>query len=69
MASGDFVTEGQVDALVTAVGNAVEAGVRTVIHGSTAGTARPSFGGTVIWVGSVAPSNANTAIDFWIDTA
>jgi hypothetical protein len=68
MANSDFATEGQLNALVTAVATAVEASVRMVFHGSTAGTSRPSFGGTVIWVGTVAPSNAVSATDFWIDT-
>ncbi len=39
-----------------------------VIHGSTAGTARPSGASAVEWVGSVAPTNADTANDTWIDT-
>lgn len=69
MANSDFATEGQLNSLVTAVAAAVEAGVRMVFHGGTAGTARPSFGGTVIWVGTVAPTNAVTSTDFWIDTA
>jgi S-adenosylmethionine:diacylglycerol 3-amino-3-carboxypropyl transferase len=68
MADSDFVTEGQMNSLVTAIGNAVEAAPRYVFHGATAGTARPSFGGTVVWVGTVAPTNAITARDFWIDT-
>ena len=68
MANSDFATEGQLNALVTAVAAAAAAGVRMVFHGATAGTSRPSFGGTVIWVGTVAPTNAVTATDFWIDT-
>ncbi len=39
-----------------------------VFHGSTAGTARPTGAGVVVWVGTVAPTNANTSVDFWIDT-
>lgn len=68
MASGDFITEGQMGSFLTAVADQVEKSAMTVFHGSTAGTARPSFGGTVIWVGTVAPTNAITARDFWIDT-
>lgn len=41
---------------------------RRVIHGATASTARPNAT-HVEWVGSVAPTNANTSLDTWIDTA
>ena len=41
---------------------------RRVIHGATAGTARPNAT-HVEWVGSVTPTNANTTLDTWIDTA
>lgn len=68
MAAGDFVTESQVSALVTALAAHLDGGSIYIYHGSTAGTARPSFAGTVVWVGTVAPSNAITARDFWIDT-
>lgn len=37
----------------------------TVVHGSTAGTSRPSAG-RVIWIGTVAPNNATTN-DIWLD--
>lgn len=39
-----------------------------VIHGATAGTARPTGITHVEWVGSVAPTNGTTA-DTWVDTA
>ena len=68
MADSDFVTEAQLNALVTALSTQAEKSPVYVYHGSTAGTARPSFGGPVVWVGTVAPSNANTSLDFWIDT-
>lgn len=68
MADSDFVTEAQLNALVTALGAQAEKSPVYVFHGSTAGTARPSFGGTVVWVGTVAPTNAVTSTDFWIDT-
>ena len=68
MADSDFATEGQLNALVTALANAAKAHGTYVFHGSTAGTARPSVSGTVIWVGTVAPTNAITTKDFWIDT-
>lgn len=68
MANSDFATEGQINSLVTAVATAVEAGAMYVFHGATGSTARPSFGGTVIWVGTATPANAITARDFWIDT-
>lgn len=68
MANSDFATEGQINALVTAIAAAVEASCRMVFHGATGSTARPSFGGTVIWVGTATPANANTSLDFWIDT-
>lgn len=41
---------------------------RRVIHGATASTARPNAT-HVEWVGSVAPTNANTTNDTWVDTA
>ena len=41
---------------------------RRVVHGSTPTTARPNAT-HVEWVGSVAPLNANTTNDTWIDTA
>lgn len=41
---------------------------RRVVHGSTASTARP-LATHVEWVGSVAPTNANTTNDTWVDTA
>lgn len=68
MADTDFVTEAQVNALVTALAATAEAGAKYVFHGATAGTSRPSFAGVVIWVGTVAPTNAVTSTDFWIDT-
>lgn len=68
MADSDFVTEAQMNSLVTALSTQAEKSPVYVFHGSTAGTSRPSFGGTVIWVGTVAPSNAVTSTDFWIDT-
>lgn len=68
MANSDFVTEGQLNSLVTALGTQAEKSPVYVFHGAVAGTARPSFGGTVVWVGTVAPTNAITARDFWIDT-
>lgn len=51
-----------------ATGAQVNSFVR-VIHGATASTARPSGVTHVEWVGSVAPTNANTTNDTWIDTA
>lgn len=39
---------------------------RRVIHGATASTARPNAT-HVEWVGSVAPTNANTTNDTWVD--
>jgi hypothetical protein len=45
-------------------------GVRdaTVVHGGTAGTARPSGVNAVTWIGSVSPNNASNN-DRWIQTA
>lgn len=40
-----------------------------VVHGTTASTTRPAGATYVEWVGSVTPTNANTATDTWIDTA
>jgi hypothetical protein len=39
-----------------------------VIHGATAGTARPSGFASITWIGSVEPTNA-TNNDVWINTA
>lgn len=39
----------------------------TVNHGATAGTARPIGAVTVMWVGSVTPTNALDG-DLWVDT-
>lgn len=69
MADSDFVTEAQMNALVTALGTQAEKSPIYVFHGATAGTSRPSFGGTVVWVGTVSPTNADTSKDFWIDTS
>lgn len=65
MADTDFVTVGQINALVTAMASAHN---KYVFHGATASTARPANVAVVIWVGTVAPTNANTSTDFWIDT-
>lgn len=40
----------------------------TVVHLSTAGTTRPTGATTVLWIGSVEPTNA-TNNDVWINTA
>lgn len=68
MANSDYATEGQLNALVTAVATQAEKSPVYVFHGSTGSTARPSFGGTVMWVGTATPANADTSKDFWIDT-
>ena len=68
MADSDFATEGQINALVTALATQAEKSGIYVFHGAAGSTARPSFGGTVIWVGSATPANADTSKDFWIDT-
>jgi hypothetical protein len=39
-----------------------------VVHGATAGTARPAGATLVLWIGSVAPTNAATN-DWWWDTS
>lgn len=39
-----------------------------VVHGATAGTARPTNATVVQWIGSVEPSNAQNG-DLWISTA
>lgn len=68
MANSDYVTEGQVNSLVTALVTQAEKSPVYVYHGATGSTARPSFAGPVVWVGSATPANANTSLDFWIDT-
>jgi hypothetical protein len=40
----------------------------TVVHGATAGTARPSGYAVITWIGSVEPTNAENN-DVWIDTS
>jgi hypothetical protein len=40
---------------------------RLVVHGATAGTARPSNATVVLWIGSVTPTNASDG-DIWLDT-
>lgn len=40
----------------------------TIVHGATAGTARPADYAVVTWIGSVEPTNATTN-DLWVDTA
>lgn len=68
MANSDFATEGQMNSLVTALVAQAEKSPVYVFHGATGSTARPSFAGTVVWVGTATPANAITARDFWIDT-
>jgi len=51
-----------------AVYDAMITRVVRVVHGATAGTARPSDATYVEWVGSVSPTNA-TNNDTWIETA
>lgn len=38
----------------------------TVVHGSTASTARPASSIPITWIGTVAPTNA-TSNDLWVD--
>ena len=56
------VTQEDVDLLVPRA-----AGLTYVEHGATAGTARPSGYGLVVWYGTVEPTNAIDN-DFWVDT-
>ena len=65
MADTDFVTVGQMNALITAIAASHTA---YVFHGSTASTPRPANVAVVIWIGDVEPTNANTSTDFWNDT-
>jgi len=58
--SGDAVNKGQLDGLQAET-------VTFVNHGATAGTARPTGFDTVMWLGSVEPTNAVND-DFWVDT-
>lgn len=67
-ASSHFVTEGQISSLVTAVAAQAADTPTYVYHGGTAGTARPSVSGPVIWVGTVSPTNGIAGLDFWINT-
>jgi len=53
----------------TNVGVAVKSSTMgAVVHGATAGTARPTDYTVVTWIGSVEPTNATTN-DIWVDTA
>jgi hypothetical protein len=58
--------------LATTLNNAITAvksgAMGVVIHGATAGTARPSGYGAIHWIGSVAPTNAIDN-DVWTDTS
>lgn len=68
--SGDWRGEGA-ETLGVAVADlqtALDARRVVVIHGATAGTARPAGAVYVEWVGSVAPTNA-TENDIWQDTS
>lgn len=58
-----------VQSAISEIDTELSSRVVRVIHGSTASTARPSGVTYVEWVGSVAPDNANTTNDTWIDTA
>lgn len=42
-------------------------GMGVVVHGSTAGTARPSGFAVIHWIGTVEPTNAVNG-DIWTDT-
>lgn len=75
--SADSTIDGTTNKVYTATEKTKLSGVETgaqvntfarVIHGSNAATARPSAT-HVEWVGSVAPTNANTTNDTWVDTA
>jgi hypothetical protein len=44
-----------------------ETGMGVVVHGSTAGTARPTTFAVITWIGTVEPSNM-AVNDIWIDT-
>ena len=54
-------------ASVTTANVSTARGLIFVNHGSTAGTARPSASGAVIWIGSVQPTNA-TSGDIWMSS-
>lgn len=56
------------DAATKAFVDAVKTGaLGVVVHGATAGTARPTGYGVIFWIGSVEPTNA-TNNDAWFDT-
>ena len=42
--------------------------IQTVVHAGTAGTARPTWGGVIMWIGSVEPTNSVND-DLWVDTS
>ncbi|WMM74468.1 hypothetical protein RCF27_09375 [Rhodococcus pyridinivorans] len=54
--AGNVATKGYVDSTTPTI----------VRHGSVAGTARPSDASTVMWIGSVQPTNMTTA-DLWVE--
>lgn len=60
-------TRGTIGAASEATRNASGAGV--VVHGAVAGTARPAGYASVIWLGSVDPTNSDDLLDIWIDTS
>lgn len=52
-----------------AVSTSKAGAVGVVVHGATASTARPSGWASIMWVGSVSPTNAAAGTDFWLDTS
>jgi hypothetical protein len=54
------------DTEAAAILTALAARPTIVAHGTNAGTARPAGAASVVWVGSVAPTNRVTTTDIWI---
>lgn len=66
--TGDTGTLDYANAAAAITADRLANGVTAVVHGATAGTARPTGAACVIWIGSVSPTNATSA-DIYLDTA
>lgn len=63
------MAERTIDTDLVVTGTVVAPQLPTYIyHGSDSNYPRPTNVGVGIWVGTVAPTNAITNTDFWIDT-
>ena len=67
--TGDLITvEYQTEALSSDTVAIKSTAMGVIVHGATAGTARPTGYDVVTWIGSVEPTNATTD-DLWVDNS